>query len=264
MSYSRNYINGIPSSVIGYGTSRQTFQSYDGIFTGAGTEYDITLNTLQNELNALDERMDAVDATLAALGLSGSGGTSTVSTSTIICDTLEATNALIGSDTVSGMKVTNNLTMDSKPLYLAAGGDAKSKIQAINAGIVGHGSETMTDIRGQRGGALCSGSSRDVCLDFCAGKIRALKTFQAGLYTTNGSETGTITFGVPFLSTPTVVTHVYGTDSGSYYVMRVNNITVNGFDWKKYRIDSNGLYYNAVDEDFGWVAFDPTNTNIFA
>jgi hypothetical protein len=265
MSFTRNYTNKIPSSIIGYGSRTQTFQTYDGIITGEGTRYDITIDTLQKQISDLDERIDLIDEQLARVGLTG--GSTTLSCAAIVCNSLE-TGTLSAGDTslVQGI-INGSLVMDSKIIYLKSLSDNKNMIQGDNGGGVGFPLEGFLEMRGERGGALSSwkGGARSVCMDFGDERIRSLKTFQAGVVASGGTYNGSVSFAVggTFLFTPCIVATSKGNASNTVYTVRITSVSTTGFSYERIRIDFAGVYWNDT-EAFSWVAMDPTSTNIFA
>jgi hypothetical protein len=293
---SRNYINGIPESVIGYGKGRNQFETYDGLYTNNSTTIQQRIANLESEIKKRQVWLTNVESLLNGLGTGKTLRVSKITSNVLV----NATFATITNQTDTICTISNNVHMEGKPIYLAEKDNYQTKIQAISADIVGHPTESFTDVRGQRGGALSSGPSRTVCLDFCGGRIRSPKTFQSGKgdYV---ATSGTIYFQSPFSVTPAVIanheiaTSVYHFVNTytleevyfdcSYYV-KITDVYTDKFDYQlmthlskevpltlmvrsqPFTAEGDLLAYNGEGPVYSfilnWMAFDPTDTNIFA
>jgi hypothetical protein len=259
---SKNYFNGTPTSVVQYGFGRQQLQSYDGVISGSQNQYDITLDTLEKQLSDLDTRMLSIEEDLEGIDIEAG----TITVANLIANNLTATNATITNDYITASSVSGAVTMNAKPIYLHGVSIADSIIGSNYGGI------PFTDIRGTKGGALCSyqegapDGGRRACLDWGSGRIRSQRTFQAGRNTTNAIG-GTVYFDVsaPFVNVPTVVV-TSECDAGTpdnIHTVIVTSITTTQFVYKKKEIDIIGDISDSSNVPFNWIAFDPTNTSIF-
>jgi hypothetical protein len=265
MSYP-NYLNGIPSSLVGYGNQRQQFQSYDGVLSTASRVDDANLDTLEKQVTILDEKVTSLTTTLAGYNILP-GSTGTLSVANLIAINTETTSAAIGTSIVKTLNINptdgTGIVMNDRMIKFRTGADTNHGIQYIYD--AGRGFDGL-DVFGYKGGALGfkEGVLRKACMDWGSERIRSVRTFQAGRVTTNAT-TGTISFSSPyFKTTPSVVASVYGGNgTNNLFQLRIYNVTQTSFQYDKKYTDGAGTIYDAGTEYWGWVAFDPTDTSIF-
>jgi hypothetical protein len=260
MSYP-NYLNGIPSSLVGYGNQRLQFQSYDGVLSTASRVDDANLDTLEKQVTALDTKISSLINTLAGFGISpGQSGSLTVNDLTAI--DVKATTTSVGTNTVKNFNINTDggtgIVMNDRGILFRGSGDSTHRI--IYNGETG---VDGIDIRGNKGGALgfMDSGVRKACMDWGSERIRSPKTFQAG-YVSADNNSGTISFQTEFETPPCVFATVYGENGNYLFFITIYDIQTDSFKYKKRYLDGANMY-NSTTEDWGWVAFDPTNTSIF-
>jgi hypothetical protein len=199
-----NYINNIPSSLLGYGPLRQQFQTYDGILSGNEADPRARrIETLQKRILFLEDKYnllvvlsDAFDNEVKKL-TTKSFDTNFLSSTTTTADT--ETDKTLTVHSTSG----TDIVMNDRGIQFRGSGDYNHMIQYTldtSRGFDG------IDICGNKGGALgyIKDGVRKPCLDWGSERIRSPKTFQAGKVTTS---TGLITVNFPtaFKNIPVVL-----------------------------------------------------------
>jgi hypothetical protein len=262
MSYSKNYFNGIPTSVMRFGKNRQQYQSYDGVISLEKQDTELQLSTLEQQISALDKAITDIQTKLAGINVASG----TLSCDRVSTNTIDAPNAAFNTETVVNQTISGDMTMNSFPLYLKTG-VAPDNVKTMIQGSI-YGPKGFCEVRGDVGGCLAMWKSgqRKPCMDWGDERIRSPKTFQAGFNTVNGvapSYTVSISFPDTFINVPTVLCQIQAGAGFDYaYYTKVSNVTTSGFSVNKYYID--GLGGQHVSNDgMHWVAFDPTNTSIF-
>lgn len=253
------YLNGIPSSLVGYGTQRQQFQSYDGVLSTVSTYDEATLDTLEKQLNTLTTKVDTLQNTLAGYGITNSSQ-GTLSVTNVSTTNLDATSATIGTNTSNTITIKSDtgtgIVMNGKPIRMGISTDDVNVITYNNYG------GGILDVKGNYGGALAynNNGTRNACLDWGSGRIRSPLTFQSGIRT-GGYSDDEVSFPIAFKTVPTVVASMYGNVTNLLSI-RITSVSTTKFTYSKRYVDSYGNV-GTSNENFGWIAFDPTNTSLF-
>lgn len=285
-----SYINSIPTSVLGYGSQRQQFQSYDGILNS--NEGDIKTNkikTIQERIRYLDTKLKTLE-TLVSVFQSGGTTTGSVTVNNVkVSNGIIPTNATLRDQTNKKVELhTSNgtsIVMNGKPIRMGIPTDDSNVLtySSYGGGIV--------DIKGNYGGSLCSNLSgtKIQCLDWGSGRVRSRKTFQSGTLTNYDSNgVGVVTFTQPFKYTPVVVAlnnyDQYDEESWNpgYYIgqvrianfMLIYDVTNTGFKCKGFQFNNISIldpqYFGSYPKIWNqytrwqyfpthWLAIEPTS-----
>jgi hypothetical protein len=199
-----NYINGIPSSMLGYGPQRQQFQSYDGVLSGNESNPRARrIETLQKRLIFLEDKYNVLLTLANAFSPAGKLVVENLKSSLV-----NSTNATITNETTKIATIHNTegngIVMNDRPLILRGTDDVNRILYNGDTGVDG------LSFVGNKGGALgyIDGTIRRSCLDWGSERIRSPKTFQANTLTVFTLATDgliSVTFPVAFKFTPVVI-----------------------------------------------------------
>lgn len=83
---------------------------------------------------------------------------------------------------------------------------------------------------------------------------RRTKTIDSGV-DTNGTHTGTVSFGVTFASAPVVNGQMISGSNNDAFIINIHTVSTTGFSYSKwYGKESNDTINSASGEDFHWIA----------
>lgn len=206
-----NYINNIPSSLLGYGPQRQQFQTYDGIFSGNESNPRARrVQTIQERILFLEDKYNTlltlIDAFNTDVNVVKTLNTKSLTSKFIDTSTVDTSTETDKTLTVHSTSGTD-IVMNDREIRFRGADDSNHRI-IYNGGTGVDG----IDIRGYKGGALgyMQNGTRKACMDWGSERIRSHKTFQAGKVTTS---TGLITVNFPtaFKNIPVVLAQYYNT-----------------------------------------------------
>jgi hypothetical protein len=275
---SRNYVNGMPSSVVRYGHKRSHYETYDGVLNSTGDRSVDRSAALQDRVKYLQAKLNDLLA-LASQNL----------TQDLVHDTTVITNLVYPKVTIkqvlssdhgefTGTKdsthlsiqpaaLNQSLIMNGCPLFLKDAGNVKTMITGSEYS-PGRG---FCEVRGEIGGGLSHwNGERRICMDWGDERIRSPRTFQSGTVYQNLQDPYTVTspttqfyiaFPFPFKTTPVVILHDLTTaehitnnfwmlkniNTGAFtfqaghivHFLKLINVTASGFTFQLYTLAIN-------------------------